>query len=84
MGKFQEDPHWRDYLLFDEYFHGDSGAGIGASHRTGWTGITARAMRLFATSTVEQCHELGKVVGMIDVEPARRALAGTAAASRTR
>jgi hypothetical protein len=39
--KFQEDPHWRDLLLFYEYFHGDNGAGLGASHQTGWTGIVA-------------------------------------------
>jgi hypothetical protein len=40
-GKFQEDPHWRDYLLFYEYFHGDNGAGLGASHQTGWTALVA-------------------------------------------
>jgi hypothetical protein len=39
--KFQEDPHWRDYLLFYEYFHGDTGEGLGASHQTGWTGLVA-------------------------------------------
>lgn len=39
--KFQDDPHWRDYLLFYEYFHGDSGLGLGASHQTGWTGLVA-------------------------------------------
>ena len=39
--KFQEDPHWRDYLLYYEYFHGDNGAGLGASHQTGWTGAVA-------------------------------------------
>jgi hypothetical protein len=39
--KFQDDPHWRDYLLFNEYFHGDTGAGLGASHQTGWTGLVA-------------------------------------------
>lgn len=44
--KFQEDPHWRDYVLFYEYFHGDNGAGIGASHQTGWTGLVARLIRL--------------------------------------
>jgi hypothetical protein len=38
---FQEDPHWRDYLLFYEYFHGDTGAGLGASHQTGWTALVA-------------------------------------------
>ena len=39
---FQEDPHWRDHILFHEYFHGDNGAGLGASHQTGWTGMIAR------------------------------------------
>jgi hypothetical protein len=39
--KFQNDPHWRDYILFYEHFHGDNGAGIGASHQTGWTGLVA-------------------------------------------
>lgn len=38
---FQEAPHWKDYLLFHEYFHGDNGAGLGASHQTGWTGLVA-------------------------------------------
>jgi hypothetical protein len=41
MEKFQSDPHWRDLILFYEYFHGDNGAGIGASHQTGWTGLVA-------------------------------------------
>ena len=41
--KLQEDPHWRDYIQFYEYFHGDNGAGLGASHQTGWTGVIARA-----------------------------------------
>jgi hypothetical protein len=39
--KFQEDPHWKDYILFYEYFHGDNGAGVGASHQTGWTALVA-------------------------------------------
>jgi hypothetical protein len=38
---FQDDPHWRDHILFYEYFHGDSGAGLGASHQTGWTALVA-------------------------------------------
>jgi len=46
--KFQEDPHWKDYILFYEYFHGDNGAGLGASHQTGWTGVIARSLDLFA------------------------------------
>jgi hypothetical protein len=45
---FQNDPHWRDYILFYEYFHGDNGAGLGASHQTGWTGVVARLMQYFA------------------------------------
>jgi hypothetical protein len=43
----QEDPYWRDNILFYEYFHGDNGAGIGASHQTGWTGTIARLIQLF-------------------------------------
>ena len=44
--KFQEDPNWRDYILFYEYFHGDNGAGLGASHQTGWTGVIAKIIQL--------------------------------------
>jgi hypothetical protein len=43
--RFQNDPHWRDYLLFHEYFHGDNGAGLGASHQTGWTGLVATLLQ---------------------------------------
>ena len=60
--KFQEDPHWRECLLFYEYFHGDNGAGLGASHQTGWTGIIARLMHLFATMKPEAILEGGKKV----------------------
>lgn len=45
--KFQEDPHWRDLILFYEYFHGDNGAGLGANHQTGWTGLIAALMDFF-------------------------------------
>jgi hypothetical protein len=68
--KFQEDPHWRDLILFYEYFHGDNGAGVGASHQTGWTGIVARMMHLFATTTPEQVLELGKGAAITEVEKA--------------
>jgi hypothetical protein len=57
---FQEDPHWRDLVLFYEYFHGDNGAGLGASHQTGWTGLIATVMNLFAGRTASQALELGK------------------------
>jgi hypothetical protein len=45
--KFAKDPHWKDLLLFYEYFHGDNGAGLGASHQTGWTGLVAATATLF-------------------------------------
>jgi hypothetical protein len=51
--KFVDDPHWRDHVLFFEYFHGDNGAGLGASHQTGWTGLIASLMHLFATESAE-------------------------------
>jgi len=57
--KFQQDPYWRDLLLFFEYFHGDNGAGLGASHQTGWTGVVARLMHLFATSSAETFAQAG-------------------------
>jgi hypothetical protein len=62
--KFQDDPHWRDLLLFYEYFHGDNGAGLGASHQTGWTGLVARAMHLFATTSAADVLEYGKSAGV--------------------
>jgi hypothetical protein len=58
--KFQDDPHWRDLLSFYEYFHGDNGAGLGASHQTGWTGVVARTMHLFAVLRPEQILAQGK------------------------
>jgi len=66
--KFQEDPHWRDLILFYEYFHGDNGAGLGASHQTGWTGVVARLMHMFATLTPEQTLAVGKA-GAIAARP---------------
>ena len=45
--KFQQDPNWRDYLLFHEYFNGDNGAGLGATHQTGWTGLVANLIDEF-------------------------------------
>ncbi len=51
--KFQEDPHWRDLILFYEYFHGDIGAGVGANHQTGWTGLIAVLLDLFGRMTAK-------------------------------
>ena len=58
--KFQADPHWRDLILFYEYFNGDNGAGLGASHQTGWTGMIARILHLFATRSAAQALDLAK------------------------
>jgi hypothetical protein len=59
--KFQDDPLWRDHVLFYEYFHGDIGAGIGASHQTGWTGAIAALMDLFARHSAEAVLEAGDI-----------------------
>ncbi len=64
--KFQTDPHWRDLIQFYEYFHGDNGAGLGASHQTGWTGVVARGMHMFATTTAEQVLKLGKMASVVE------------------
>ncbi|MFL5292230.1 MAG: MGH1-like glycoside hydrolase domain-containing protein [Myxococcales bacterium] len=69
-GKFQDDPHFKDLLLFYEYFHGDNGAGLGASHQTGWTGGVARLMQLFATVTAQQFLDFGKTGSPVPEVPA--------------
>jgi hypothetical protein len=58
--KFQTDPHWKDYILFYEYFHGDNGAGLGASHQTGWTGLVAKLIELFGRLDADQYLQIGK------------------------
>jgi mannosylglycerate hydrolase MGH1-like protein/glycosyl hydrolase family 63 len=57
LEKFQTDPHWRDYVLFHEYFNGDSGAGVGASHQTGWTGIVTKLMQQSGEARKRKKHE---------------------------
>jgi hypothetical protein len=58
--KFQSDPHWRDHLLFYEYFHGDNGAGLGASHQTGWTGLVAKFIQLYGLLDPKRVLEVGR------------------------
>ena len=58
--KFQSDPHWRDYLQFYEYFHGDNGAGLGANHQTGWTGLVAKMIELYGRFDPKQLLQEGK------------------------
>ncbi len=61
--KFQNDPQWKDYILFYEYFHGDNGAGLGASHQTGWTGVVAKLIELFGSLDGQQLLDAGKAGG---------------------
>jgi hypothetical protein len=61
--KFQTDPHWRDHILFYEYFHGDNGAGLGASHQTGWTGLVAKFIELYGFLDATRALEGGKRSG---------------------
>ena len=63
--KFQTDPHWQDYILFYEYFHGDNGAGLGASHQTGWTGLVAKLIELFGRLDAQQFLEAGKAAAFV-------------------
>ena len=72
--KFQEDPYWRDYILFYEYFHGDNGAGLGASHQTGWTGIIARTLDSFARMNQEDALKTAK--GALTAKMTRHQVAG--------
>jgi hypothetical protein len=58
--KFQTDPHWKDYILFYEYFHGDNGAGLGASHQTGWTGLVAKLIELFGRVDADNALQRGR------------------------
>ncbi len=57
--KFATDPHWRDLILFYEYFHGDTGEGLGASHQTGWTGVVAKLIHQYAEYALQ-----GKAPGL--------------------
>ena len=67
--KFQTDPRWKDYILFYEYFHGDNGAGLGASHQTGWTGIVAKLIEFFGRVDGEQLLGAGKTGAFSKKEP---------------
>ena len=65
--KFQSDPHWRDHILFYEYFHGDNGAGLGASHQTGWTGLVAKLIQLYGSLDPKRALEVGKAAAFTRV-----------------
>jgi hypothetical protein len=59
--KFQTDPYWSDNILFYEYFHGDNGAGLGASHQTGWTGLIAKLIEVFGRIDERQLLNAGRL-----------------------
>jgi hypothetical protein len=67
--KFQNDPHWRDYILFYEYFHGDNGAGLGASHQTGWTGLVAKTIQLYGLLDPKQALAVGREAAFVKGAP---------------
>jgi hypothetical protein len=64
--KFQNDPHWRDYINFFEYFNADTGAGLGASHYTGWTGLLPALIELFGRSDAKTFLETGKLGAFLE------------------
>jgi len=57
--RFTTDPHWKDLVLFYEYFHGDNGRGVGASHQTGWTGLVAKLLQQSGASLEEMTSQEG-------------------------
>jgi hypothetical protein len=76
---FQEDPHWRDLILFYEYFHGDNGAGLGASHQTGWTGLIAPILDISRRVDAKQVLETerGVLIDRLMTEQVRGEGVGT-------
>jgi hypothetical protein len=73
--KFQNDPQWRDYLLFYEYFHGDNGAGIGASHQTGWTGLIARLLQMSVGLDAKRILQTDHKPALVQPETVSQAMA---------
>ena len=73
--KFQNDPQWRDYLLFYEYFHGDNGAGIGASHQTGWTGLIARLLQMSVGLDAKRILQADHKPALVQPETVSQAMA---------
>jgi len=69
--KFQTDPHWKDYILFYEYFHGDNGAGLGAGHQTGWTGLVAKMIEIFGRIDEKHFLAAGKTGAFVKAATSR-------------
>jgi len=66
LEKFQTDPHWRDLILFHEYFHGETGRGLGASHQTGWTGLVTKLLQQSGESGERQQREVPSEIAFAD------------------
>jgi hypothetical protein len=66
--KFQNDPYWRDHILFYEYFHGDNGAGLGASHQTGWTAMVAKLIQIFGVLDAKTVLQAGKTAAFVHLK----------------
>jgi hypothetical protein len=69
MDRFQNDPYWKDLIQFHEYFHGENGAGLGASHQTGWTGVVAYLMKIAALVNPETALATESAHAAMQVEP---------------
>jgi hypothetical protein len=74
--KFQTDPQWKDYILFFEYFHGDNGAGLGATHQTGWTGLVGKLIELFGRLDGQQLLDAGRSAAFAKERTEELAVAG--------
>lgn len=83
--KFQNDPHWRDLILFYEYFHGDNGAGLGASHQTGWTGLIALLIDIFGRTDAKVLLETDRstaIMGMFKEQVSGQQISGQEAGTK--
>jgi len=82
--KFQSDPLWQDHILFYEYFHGDNGAGLGASHQTGWTGLVAKLIQVYGLIDPKRALELGRRAAFTEIREKARTAEATATAGGKR
>jgi hypothetical protein len=82
--KFQSDPFWRDNIYFFEYFHGDNGAGLGASHQTGWTGLVAKLIQLYGSLDPKRALEVGRVAAFAEINRKGQSAAANATAGGKR
>jgi len=82
--KFQSDPFWRDNIYFFEYFHGDNGAGLGASHQTGWTGLVAKLIQLYGSLDPKRALDVGRGATFAEITNKAQGAAANATAGGKR